>query len=271
MTLHNKFSDLRILVMEEDVSFSKLLHMLLNDIGVTQIQTMNTNQHSFSVFSTSKADALFIDADMAFMQRKGVEIGHWLRQQGVFLPLVFMTSHLKQYDAELFIQLQPVSFMSKELSLVKLLQTLELVSLQQQNASLQQRLNEQSISHTQPAFALPPSGVHEPLEPTNQIFFKVGDSYKAISVPEIAYFYADQKMSYAKIGARSYPTSVQLKVLEEELHPWGFIRAHKSYILNIKHIESFHLGDASVCINGETLPIGYAYRKTFVTSLKLLK
>ena len=175
MTLKNKFSDLRILVMEEDVSFSKLLHMLLNDIGVTQIQTMNTSQHSFSISEASKADALFIDADMSFMQRKGIEIGHWLRQQGVYLPLVFMTSHLKQYDAELFMQLQPVSYMSKELSLVKLLQTLELVSLQQQNATLQQRLNEQRVSHTQPAcLPLPTHGVHEPLEPTNQFFFQGG-------------------------------------------------------------------------------------------------
>ena len=110
------------------------------------------------------------------------------------------------------------------------------------------------------------------MEPTTQqLFFKVGDTYKAISVPEIAYFYADQKMSYAKIGGRSYPTSVQLKVLEDELHPWGFVRTHKSYVLNIKHIESFNLSEASILINGETLPIGYAFKKTFMNSLKLLK
>lgn len=270
MTLHNKFSDLHILVMEEDESFSKLLRILLNDIGVTQIQMADTSAHAVSVFDATQADAIFIDADLTFAQKKGIEIGYWLRQQGIRLPLVFMTSHLKQYDPELFMRLQPVSFINKELSLVKLLQTLELVSLQQENISLHQKLNGQRIPQ-QPVYNVPVPSVHEPVETTSQIFFKVGDSYKAIPVSEIAYFYADQKMSYAKIGSRSYPTSVQLKVLEDELHTRGFIRAHKSYILNIKHIESFHLGDASVCINSETLPIGYAYRKTFMTSLKLLK
>lgn len=271
MTLRNKFSDLRLTVIKEDTSFLKLLRVLLNDIGLTEIQSIDPTQSTLSIFDNIQADALFIDGDMTFDQKKGVEIGYWLRQHEIYLPLVFMTSHLKQYDPELFLQLQPISFMSKELSLVKLLQTLELVSLQQENALLQQQINDRQTSHTQLPIKFNTPAAHQAAESDAHFFFKVGDSYKAIPVSDIAYFSADQKMSYAKIGNRSYPTNVQLKILEEELHSWGFLRIHKSYLLNTKHIVSFHPADGYVSINHETLPIGYAYRKLFLTSLKLLK
>lgn len=271
MTLRNKFSDLKISVIEQDASFSKLLRILLNDIGLTQIQTIDYANSTLTIFDNIQSDVLFIDADVTLAQKKGVEIGYWLRQHGIHLPLVFITSHLKEYDPEPFIQLQPVSFMSTDLSLLKLLKTLELVSLQQENAMLHQQMIDQQTFHPQPPFKSQTPVSHQTSEADTQIFFKVGDNYKAISVTEVAYFYADQKMSYAKIGSRSYPTSVQLKKLEDELQPWGFVRTHKSYLLNVKHIESFHPGEASVLINHETLPIGYAYRKLFLTSLKLLK
>lgn len=271
MALRNKFTDLRLLIIKEDTSFLKLLRVLLNDIGLTEIQSIDPTQSTLSIFDNIQADALFIDADITFNQKKGIEIGHWLRQHDIYLPLVFMTSHMKQYDPELFLQLQPISFMSKELSLIKLLQTLELVSLQQENALLQQQINDRRTSHTQLPIKSNASAGYQAAEADAQFFFKVGDSFKAIPVSDIAYFSADQKMSYAKIGSRSYPTNVQLKILEEELKPWGFLRTHKSYLLNTKYIESFHPSEGSVSINSETLPIGYAYRKMFLTSLKLLK
>lgn len=271
MTLQNKFSNLRLAVIEEDASFSKLLRILLNEIGLTEIYTIDPAQSTLSIFENIQADALFIDTDMTFDQKKGTEIGYWLRQHDIYLPLVFMTSHLKQYDPELFLQLQPVSFMSKELSLVKLLQTLELVSLQQENMLLHQQVNDRHTAHIQFPFKSHISAAHQPTEAGTQFFFKVGDSYKAFPISDIAYFYAAKKMSYAKMGTRSYPTNVQLKILEEELHPWGFLRIHKSYLLNTKLIESFHPSKGSVTINNETLPIGYAYRKLFIASLNLLK
>ncbi|NUO01328.1 MAG: LytTR family transcriptional regulator [Saprospiraceae bacterium] len=271
MTLQNKFTNLRLVIIKEDTAFLKLLLILLNDIGVTEIDIIDPGKNTLPIFDNIQADVLFIDADVTFDQKKGTEIGYWLRQHSINLPLVFMTSHLKQYNPEEFQELQPISFMSKELSLIKLLQTLELVSLQRENILLHQLINDRQTSHTQLPIKPNTPAVHQAPEADAQFFFKVGDSYKAISISDIAYFYADQKMSYAKMGNRSYPTNVQLKILEEELKPWGFLRAHKSYLLNTRHIDSFHPSEGAVFINNETLPIGYAYRKMFLTSLKLLK
>ena len=99
---------------------------------------------------------------------------------------------------------------------------------------------------------------------------KIGDSYKAIPIKDVAYFYADQKFTYARIGERNYPTTVLLKTLEDEF-PEQFVRIHKTYLVNFNYIESIVLKENSVIITGESLPIGLAYRKQFMSRLQLLK
>lgn len=81
-------------------------------------------------------------------------------------------------------------------------------------------------------------------------FFKIGDIYKSIFVKEIAYFFADQKLNYARVGQRNFPTSVQLKTLEHEFGA-QFVRIHKSYLVNVSMIESINPGENSVFINEE--------------------
>ncbi|MBK9492126.1 MAG: LytTR family transcriptional regulator, partial [Haliscomenobacter sp.] len=96
------------------------------------------------------------------------------------------------------------------------------------------------------------------------------DVYKHIAIDEIAFFYANGKMTFAKVNKRNFPTNVQLKTLEEELFP-KFLRMHKTYLINVAFIESINLKKARVEIAEEHLPMGYAYRKEFIERLKLLK
>lgn len=154
---------------------------------------------------------------------------------------------------------RPSSFLSKELSTLTLRQAIDLALLNYEDHG---RSAPHSIEHT---------SQRPPKITPNHFFFKIGDSYKAIPLEKIAYFYADKKMSYAKMDGRSCPTSIQLKVLEEELQELGFIRVHKTYLVNIKHIETIHPRDSVVTVAGENLPIGYTYRKPFLEMLTLLK
>ena len=84
------------------------------------------------------------------------------------------------------------------------------------------------------------------------------------------YFFSDQKLTYAKVEQRNFPTSVQLKTLEKDFAPI-FLRIHKSYLVNVKMIESLNPGESTLVVGGQMLPIGYAYKKVFFEQLQLLK
>jgi DNA-binding LytR/AlgR family response regulator len=149
--------------------------------------------------------------------------------------------------------------MNKELSRFKIRQALDIALIHRDNDSLSSPASDAG-SPTAP----PPFISH------HQFFFKIGDIYKAIPVKDIQYFYADNKLTFARSGQRNYPTNVQLKTLEEEFSAL-FVRIHKTYLVNIQHIDSIHPKDNSVVVDGESLPIGYAYRKTFMDRLHLLR
>ena len=77
-------------------------------------------------------------------------------------------------------------------------------------------------------------------------------------------------MTFARVDKRNFPTSVQLKTLEDELFP-KFLRIHKSYLVNVDFIDAINTRDDKVEVMGESLPIGYSHRKSFLEQLKLLK
>ena len=66
------------------------------------------------------------------------------------------------------------------------------------------------------------------------------------------------------------PRSYNLKVLEDQLSPL-FLRCHKKYLVNVNSIENIFTKESKIKIGGETLPIGYHYRKTFFDNLMMLK
>lgn len=249
------FENVKVLIVEDNKDFGLLLKIMLEQIGFQHILICNKYPEAISLLNPHSIDVFIIDIELGG-NKDGVALAEEIRQLGINVPIIYMTSHYTDEYYSYARPTRPSSFLSKELSSLKLHQAIDLALL----------TNE--IEAISPQNGKTKQTLH--LSPYN-FYFRIGDAYKAIPITDIHYFYADKKMSFAKIGTRSYPTSVQLKTLEEELPAGQFIRIHKSYIINTKFIESIIPGESSVTINGEHLPIGYAFRKEFMAALRLLK
>ncbi len=247
-----------ILVVEDHQGFLTLLIMLLKDLGIKHIQSALTYESGWDAFQKKTPDICIVDIDLGKNQKNGIELAEQIREKDPFIPIIFLTANYTEKYYELSKHIRPSCFMNKELSLLKLYQAIDLALLS--------RLIEPSTVKMAPIMP------HQDIPFLNQscIFFKVGDVYKNISIDEIAFFYAQGKMTYAKVGKRNLPTNVQLKILEKELYP-RFIRIHKTYLVNISFIDAIHLKEDRVDIMEEQLPIGFSYRKDFLDHLKLLK
>lgn len=244
-----------ILIVEDDKEFTNLLSILLEHLNFKKIYHAPNYDLALQLMEKKTIDVYIIDIILS-NGKNGIQLGEEIRRQQINAPIIYLTANYTDDYYILARNTRPSSFMNKELSRLKLHQAIDLALLTQSNPEL----NKVASS----TFVPPHISDHN-------FFFRIGDSFKAIPIEEVAYFYADKKMSYAKIGTLSYPTSVQLKTLEEELPSSDFIRIHKSYIVNTRQIETIQLGESTVTINGESLPIGYAYRKVFMTGLRILK
>lgn len=253
--------NIKILTLDDQPSYLQLLSLVLKDIGLKHIRIAESYNQALSVFADFKPDICLLDIELARGQKNGIEVALAIREKDAAIPIIFLTSHFQDDFYEQVKEIRPSSFMNKELSRLKLLQAIELPLLQLENQHLQKSLQQQ---------AQPIKHENIPYFNASSVFFKIGDTYKSIDVKTIDYFYAENKLTFARVNNRNYPTNVQLKVLEEELRPL-FQRCHKKYLINVNAIDSILLKDDRIKIDTELIPIGYAYRKVFFENIKLLK
>jgi len=82
--------------------------------------------------------------------------------------------------------------------------------------------------------------------------------------------YAESDDNYTNIytAKSKYAINHTLKSVEEKLISKGFIRIHKSYLVNYKKIIS--ISEGYVFIEKKNIPIGRAYRESLLGDLPIL-
>lgn len=252
------YRDINVLLVEDDPEGAHLLSVLLREIGIEHLRVATNYEQALQVFQTAGADICILDIDLGKTPKNGIRLAEKIRENDPCVPIVLLTSNHNEACYNKVRQVRPSSFLNKELSRFTLYQTIDMALM-----------NPHRPTHM--ASPVPKDEPHgAPLVKSDRFFFKVGDVYKAISVKEVSYFYVDQKTTFARVGNRNYPTTVQLKTIEDAFYP-AFVRLHKSYLVNIALVESICPRDNTIIIQGETLPIGNTYRKSVLENLPILR
>lgn len=88
------------------------------------------------------------------------------------------------------------------------------------------------------------------------------EGYVKIALEDIGWIEADKSYSIIHlIGGRSMTVSFNLAVIQKDLPESDFIRIHRSYIINLKHVEN--LTGNCLKIGGRHLIVGREYRDVF--------
>ena len=261
--MQHDYSELRILLVEDDASFASLLELLLRELGIEHITKCSSYETGWQAFVKQQPNLCILDIELGAPLQNGISLAKRIREEANdAVAIIFITAYfLEAYYAQAR-EANPCLFMAKDFSKLKLLQALDIASAHLSQTRRTGGASDKAAQGTQqPALIL---------NKQSNFFFKVGNVFRPFDIEKIAYFYADSKMTYARIEKRNFPTSVQLKVLEEELFP-TYLRCHKKYLINTKKIDSILIREDRVMMGEDALPIGYHYRKTFLDNLRVLK
>lgn len=241
-------NDLSILMVDDGRDSLFLLQYMLEELGFHRLHPCQSFAEALQAFNTKSPDLCLLDIELGGI-KNGINLAEEIRKYDARIPIIYLTSHFSEDYYDRCRHTNPSSFLNKGCTLLNLKYAIELAYINR---------NEQVSHHAQ----TPVTG--------NQLFFKIGDVYKSVSLTNISFFYAENKLTYARSEGRSYPASIQLKVLEEELKP-AFLRIHKSYLVNTKFIDEIHPTEGVVIIDGESLPIGNTYKRFFLEKIHFLK
>ena len=95
------------------------------------------------------------------------------------------------------------------------------------------------------------------------IFIKSGHEYIKLFPREVLFIQSDMDYTEIYLSDKKYLTTETLSHWESELEPFGFVRIHKSYLINpanIRKIVSNHVVFSDV----HSIPIGRTYKENFL-------
>lgn len=230
---------LRSIIVEDESSNRKTLELLLHQYCNHQIVNLNsvgTLEKGIEAWNLHKPDLMFLDIELA----NGTGFDLLDRLGDISQKVIFVTAY-EQYAIRA-IRYAAMDYLLKPIDVDELIASVEKAS----------RLKEKSASKEGGEMKLPSIPIH-----TNA-------KTELLKIDNILYCRADG--AYSQIFLKDEKTIVVSKTLKEMegiLPPAGFLRIHRSYIVNINKIVRYLKKDGGLLetINGMHLPISRRKRK----------
>jgi DNA-binding LytR/AlgR family response regulator len=238
--------DMLVGIIDDDADFVDILRLFLKKIGIVNIKTANTIKDGKALLESTRLDLTILDIDFGEVE-SGIELGSYIRENFPTMRIVFFTNNFKNEFYESAKRVKPNAFLDKELSELKVRQTVELAFLHDKNPA-------SNITQFSDDF----------------IFIKIGMTFKKILLADIDYIIYSDRYPNLVIEGKYFPLNVTMRDLAKNLPSTHFMQIHQSYIVNLNKISQINMSDNQVEIISKFLPIGISFRKALQARLTLL-
>lgn len=198
-----------LIVDDEPLAISRLTR-LLTSLGHTSITAATSGIEALGFAEKQTFDIAFLDISMS--QMDGIELGYALRYKHDHLAIIYQTAYdhhaLKAFDVG------AVDYLLKPYTAETL---------------------ERAISRV---------AVNKPQKEL-RLISKAGDNHYLLSPEDLYYVKADltEVMFRSQEGFSYYPKKIS--EVEALLEPYGFLRVHRSYIVNLNRVKAMETIDQS--------------------------
>lgn len=222
---------LKIAIIDDENDFLTIYKKIISEIFSehhvkNEIKTFNSGKEFISTLSRNKYDLVFMDIDMP--ELSGINLASELRKNKQNFDIIFVSAHPHfVFEA---IRFTPFRFVRKTHLKTE---TTEAIS--------------SYCTRTQTKFKM----ISLELQNGDSISEKVNDIIQFFAVRHDVY-YTSKSENDARILSRKY----SLSQLEESTGDLGFIRIHKSYLINYRYIKSIN-AKSILMTDGSELPISH--------------
>jgi two-component system response regulator AlgR len=234
---------LSVLIVDDELPARERLRRLVEELpGCTVAGDFSNGADALANFAKLKPAVVLLDIRMPGMT--GIEVARHLGTLEHPPAIVFTTAY-DEYALEAF-ESQAVGYLLKPVRSERLAQALKQAS----------RLTSPQLK----GLATPTA----PLAARQHVAVRVRDELKLIPVKDIRYFRADQKYVTVRHSRGEDLIDEPLKQLEEEFAR-DFVRAHRSILVAIAHVEALERAGADesyvLRLRGETEPLAVSRRQ----------
>ncbi len=235
---------LHILIVEDEPLIAKDLAYMLEDLDYKISGIAYNANDALKIAASERVDLAILDINI-----EGDVNGIALASKLDDIPFIYLTSHSSKEIVAEAKKTEPLAYLVKPIDEHDLLSTIDVAFYnyqKQQEASVEGKTRSQE----------------------NDLFIKSGHSYIKVKVKDILYVEANDNYCFIHSRVKKFLLSQTLKAIETRLSPFGFMRVHRSFLINPNGITSF--SDVSLQIDKITIPISRKYKRDLKARFDLL-
>ncbi|WP_339654571.1 response regulator [uncultured Maribacter sp.] len=247
---------IKILIVEDNVIIADDMQSMLEEIGYEIVDNVIVYEQAVEVLKTQQVDLVLIDIILA-SDKTGIDLGKHIRDN-FDIPFIFVTSNSDRATVENAKTVKPNGYLVKPFEQQDLYTSIEIAL---SNFIYGKQNVEKGISSEDVNDDVPMS--NSILK--DSIFVKKQHLYYRIQFGDIQFIKADNVYLEVNTVDKKFLVRSPLKDYLEKLPQNKFYRAHKSYIVNVDHIDAINSKD--IMINNTLIPISKDFKEFIISAM----
>ncbi|MBC7826155.1 MAG: LytTR family transcriptional regulator DNA-binding domain-containing protein [Chitinophagaceae bacterium] len=247
---------IKILVVEDEMIIGAKISMQLTNLGYEVTGILPRGEEAIIHAEENKPDIAIVDIHLKG-KLDGVETALQMQKRAV-IPIIYLTANSDEATFNRAKVSKPYAFISKPYKQLDLQRAIELtISRMAENETGPQI--EDSTENTND---------ERPLILSDRIFVRHREKMIKIIVAEILYIEADRNYCRIFTKNKEYLLSITLKTIEEKLSGRIFLRTHRSYLINLAHVDE--VADGHVIIDQKAIPLSGGLKEQLLQRIQTL-
>lgn len=235
----------KIIVVEDEPIIAADLQIILQRLGYNVLEAFDNAEEALPFIIEKQPELVLLDIALSG-NMDGLALAELLKLR-TSVSFIFITSYTDKDTLEKVQRLEPAAFIVKPFQEKNLAVNIEL--------ALSYRKRVKGIS-TKSDISI------------EKVFVKHNNELLALDFEKITHIEAADNYAYVFSETQKYLLSHTLKSIEEKLSGLGFVRVHKSFLINARHIASIQ--DGYIFIGVVKVPVGKSYKSELMNAIKIL-
>lgn len=216
-----------IIIADDDPGMRQLLAGIVSKSEGYELKGIAENgEELLKLYDKEKPRVVIMDVEMP--EKTGVECAKVIQDKDPRCILIFVTAHEK-YMGDAF-QVYAFDYLLKPFPVDRAMQTLKLAAV---------RIGDMEARNVQPVQTVPMVKPVQKAFGNRRLMIRGREGLSFVDMEDILLIQREDRQTvlHARDG-RKYVTSDSLSEIEEKLAPEVFFRSHKSYIINLNHVDT---------------------------------
>ena len=244
---------IKILVVEDEMIIGAKISMQLTALGYEVTGILPRGEAAILHVQENKPDIILLDINLKG-NLDGIETAAQIQQQNN-IPIIYLTANADEATFNRAKHTKPSAFISKPFKQLDLQRAVEL--------TISRMAENENNSRSDDA-----NGNEQSYILSDRIFVRHKDKMVKIMLADILYMEADRNYSRIFTSDKAYVLSITLKTIEEKMLMQLFMRIHRSYLINLTHVDD--LAEDHVIIAKKAIPLGKGMREQLMQRMQTL-